>query len=100
MEPAKPQVASRWNIGACPNDISMKSRESLRPMSPSADRALKLKLVSFKENLLMCANMTWNFLAIQRGEDRIADTYGLAGLDRSCRQMPPKAVPVPVVDAN
>jgi len=73
METSKPQVAPRGNVGARPYDFCVKSQKSLRPMPPLAYRSLKLKLVGLKENLLMRADMMWDFLPAERSENRVTD---------------------------
>ncbi|MEK6206857.1 MAG: hypothetical protein AABM32_04375 [Chloroflexota bacterium] len=100
MQPTKPQVPSGRNVGARPDYVSMESGESLRPMPPPADCALKLKFVSLKQDPLMCAHMTRDFLAIQWREDRVTDSYWLRGLDRGPGEVLSKAVPFAMVDAN
>jgi hypothetical protein len=100
MEATKPQVASSWNIRARPDDVSMESEKPLCPLPPPSDGALKLKFIGLKEDLLVRTHVPWDFVPIERREDRVADTDRLRGLNRAARQVSKKAVPVPVIDAD
>jgi len=78
----------------------MKSQKSLRPMPPLAHRSLKLKLVRLKENLLMCADMMWDFLPAERSENRVTDTNRFFGLNQRPGEVPLEAIPIAVIHTN
>jgi hypothetical protein len=83
MEAAKPKVASSGNIRTRPDHVSMETEKSLRPVAPPPDSPLKLKFVCLKQDLLVCAYMPWNFLAIQWRQNRIADANRFCSLNWS-----------------
>jgi hypothetical protein len=65
----------------------MKSKKPLCPVSPAANRSLKLKLIRLKEDFLMGASRKWRFALTERRQNRIAYTDRLRAFDQARRQV-------------